>query len=102
MLDVKGLGAASMVCETDNDQAAVADYISDLTAELAVMAAWAGHADLAQLLEMARLESEQLCGRGQSEAAQSAPGETIVPQIAAGQFESTNVVLLSSIRSARK
>jgi hypothetical protein len=93
-------GGIIMVCATDDDRTAVADYISDLAAELAVMAAWAEHTDLARLLEMTRLESEKLCGRNQSETAGSAPGETATPQ--AGRFESANVVLLSASRSAKK
>ena len=47
-----------MDCATEEERRAVADYISDLTAELALMAAWAEHTDLARLLEMARLESD--------------------------------------------
>jgi hypothetical protein len=84
-----------MVCKTDDDRKAVADYISDLTAELALMADWAQHTDLARILEMARLESERLCGRRQDETVEGAPG-------AAGQLESTNVVLLAAVRGAQK
>jgi hypothetical protein len=94
-----------MVCQANDDRTAVADYISDLTAELAVMAAWAEHTDLARILEMARLESEQLCGRSQcetAEAAESAVVETPMAQDAAGQFEPTNVVLMSVVRAAQK
>jgi len=92
-----------MVCQTDDDdRTAVADYISDLTAELAVMAAWAEHTDLARILEMARLESEQLCGRSQCEAAEAAVVETTMVQNAAGQAEPTNVVLMSAVRAAQK
>jgi hypothetical protein len=83
-----------MVCETDDNRTAVADYICDLTAELALLAAWAEHANLARILEMARLESERACGRGQDEATESAPD--------AGPFESTNVVLLATVRGAQK
>jgi hypothetical protein len=42
----------------------VADYISTMTAQLARMAAAENFTLLAQLLEMAWLEAEQLCGRG--------------------------------------
>jgi len=41
----------------------VADYISTVTAQLAHMAASENFTLLAHLLEMAWLESEQLCGR---------------------------------------
>src|SRR5271169_2819975 len=102
MLPWERLRNDSMVCETDNDRTAVADYIADLTAVLAVIAAWAEHTDLARLLEMARLESEQLCGRSQTETAEPLPGETARPQITPGQPEPGNVVLLSTIRSAQK
>jgi hypothetical protein len=54
---------------------------------------------------MARLESEQLCGRSQcetAEAAESAVVETPMAQDAAGQFEPTNVVLMSVVRAAQK
>jgi hypothetical protein len=92
-----------MVCQTDDDdRTAVADYISDLTAELAVMAAWAEHTDLARILEMARLESEQLCGRSQCEAAEVAVVETATAQNTAGQSEPTNVVLMSVVCAAQK
>jgi hypothetical protein len=47
--------------QSDSDDAA--DYISTITAELAEMAALHGWPSLAGLLEMARLEAEQLCGR---------------------------------------
>jgi hypothetical protein len=92
-----------MICETYDDNAAVADYISDLTAELALMAAWAEHTDLARILEMARLESERLCGRRQEDgAAECASDETAIPQNAPVQFESTNVVLLAAVRGGQK
>jgi hypothetical protein len=41
----------------------VADYIATVTAQLAQMAAAEHYTTLAQLLEMAWLEAEQLCGR---------------------------------------
>jgi hypothetical protein len=88
-------GSGIMVCKTDDDRTAVADYICDLTAELALMAAEAEHANLARILEMARLECERACGRRQDEAAESAPD-------AAGPCESTNVVLLATVRGAQK
>jgi hypothetical protein len=83
-----------MAYKSDDDRAAVADYISDLAGELASMAAWAGHTDLVRLLEMARVESEWLCGRHQD--------GTATPHDAAGGFESTNVVILAAARSAQK
>ena len=94
-----------MVCQTDDDRTAVADYVSDLTAELAVMAAWAEHTDLARILEMARLESEQLCGRSQCEAAKAAEAavvETTMAQNTAGQSVPTNVVQMFAVRAAQK
>ena len=92
-----------MICETCDDKRAVADYISDLTAELALMAAWAEHTDLARILEMARLESERLCGRPQEGgAAEPASDETAIPQNASVQFGSTNVVLLAAVRGGLK
>ncbi len=42
----------------------VADYISALSAQLAHMAAAVQCTALANFLELARLEAEQLCGRG--------------------------------------
>ena len=99
------LGGFMMDCESQDDRVGVAEYISDLTAELALMAAWAEHADLARILEMARLESEQLCGRApdqvelnvepQAEAAPVAP-ETL------SDSSSTNIVLLSALRASRR
>jgi len=41
---------------------AVAEYISELTAQLAKLAASARHTELAYALEIARLEAEQICG----------------------------------------
>ena len=90
-----------MVCAKDGDQTEVADYIADMAAELAVLAAWAEHTDLARILEMARLESERLCGRGQSEAAEFAADDSSGPG-RAGSDKSTNVILLSAIRAAQK
>ncbi len=92
-----GLGADSMDCELLDDRTAVADYIADLTAELALLAAWADYTDLARILEVARLESEQLCGRPQNVAAASAASDaTSVGDIGAGPFVSTNVIRLST------
>jgi hypothetical protein len=90
-----------MDCETQDERAAVADYISAMAAELAVMAAWAEHTDLAGILEMARLESERLCGRTPGEE-QAVADEATPVQEAADGFQSTNVVLLSALRSARR
>ncbi len=42
----------------------VADYISSLSAQLAHMAAAVQCTALANFLELARLEADQLCGRG--------------------------------------
>ena len=86
-----------MDCATEEERTAVADYISDLTAELALMAAWAEHTDLARLLEMARLESEQLCGRNAN-----APPDAAITQDSAVQSEASNVVLLSALRVAQR
>ncbi len=90
-------GSDIMVCKTDDDRTAVADYISELTAELALMAAWADYADLAGILELARLESERLCGRRQDEAAERTTDATGLPQV-----EATNVILLAAVRGAQK
>jgi len=90
-----------MDCESQDDRTAVAEYISDLTAELALMAAWAEHADLARMLEMARLESEQLCGRAPDQAVPAAEDAAATPE-AAGDSSSTNVVLLSALRASRR
>ena len=87
-------------CDSEDDRAAVAEYISDLTAELALMAAWAEHADLARILEMARLESEQLCGRV-TEAEPAADDAAAAPEVAS-DASSTNVVLLSALRASRR
>jgi hypothetical protein len=88
-------------CESQDDRAAVAQYISDLTAELALMAAWAEHADLARILEMARLESEQLCGRAPDQAELAAEDTAHSPETASDS-SSTNVVLLSALRASRR
>jgi hypothetical protein len=87
-----------MDCAMEEERTAVADYISDLTAELALMAAWAEHTDLARLLEIARLESEQLCGRNANAAAPDAA----ITQDSAGQSEASNVILLSALRVAQR
>ncbi len=92
-----------MDCELPDDRTAVADYIADLTAELALLAAWADHTDLARILEVARLESEQLCGRAQNVAEESAASDaTSVGDIDAGSFESTNIIRLSTLRAAQR
>ena len=88
-------------CDSEDDRTAVAEYISDLTAELALMAAWAEHADLARILEMARLESERLCGRGPDQAEPAAEDKAAAPE-AVGDSSSTNVVLLSALRTSRR
>jgi hypothetical protein len=51
-----------MVDRNHNNNHAVAEYISELTAELAKLAASAHHTELTYALEIARLEAEQLCG----------------------------------------
>ena len=51
-----------MVDQNHKNNHAVAEYISDLTAELARLAAAAHHTELVYALEIARLEAEQLCG----------------------------------------
>jgi hypothetical protein len=95
-----------MDCETQDDRTAVAEYVCDLTAELAVMAAWAEHVDLARLLEMARLESERLCGRigevAEPETDGAAAPQESAGQIQSGQIQSDNVILLSALRGARR
>jgi hypothetical protein len=90
-----------MDCESQDECVGVAEYISDLTAELALMAAWAEHTDLARILEMARLESERLCGRAPDEAEPAAEDAAAVPE-ASLHASSTNVVLLSALRAARR
>jgi hypothetical protein len=90
-----------MDCESEDERVAVAEYVSDLTAELALMAAWAEHADLARILEMARLESERLCGRGPDQAEPAAEDAAAAPE-AVSDASSTNVVLLSALRAARR
>jgi hypothetical protein len=95
----KRRGGDLMDCETQDDRTAVAEYVCDLTAELAVMAAWAEHIDLARLLEMARLESEHLCGRASDVADLETDGAAAV-QESAGQIHSGNVILLSARRAA--
>jgi hypothetical protein len=90
-----------MDCEPQDDRRAVAEYISDLTAELALMAAWAEYPDLARVLEMARLESEQLCGRAPDQAEPVAEDAAAVPETLSDS-SSTNVVLLSALRASRR
>ncbi|MGB6444220.1 MAG: hypothetical protein WBE14_03135 [Xanthobacteraceae bacterium] len=99
------------MCESLDDRTAIADYICDMTAELAVLAAWADHTDLARILEMARLQSEQICERVENVAEEPAlsdmagdmAGNTTVVQGAdAAPFESTNVIRLSTLRAAQR
>jgi hypothetical protein len=90
-----------MDCETQDDRTVVADYICDLTTELAAIAAAADYVDLARLLEMARLESERLCGRT-SEVAEPEIGAGCGTQDAAVESQSTNVIVLSTLRAARR
>lgn len=91
-----------MDCDSQDDRTAVAEYISDLTAELALIAAWAEHTDLARILEMARLEAEQLCGRASNQAEPAAEDAATAPEAAVSEPSSTNVVLLSALRAARR
>jgi hypothetical protein len=90
-----------MDCETQAERTAVAEYVCDLTAQLAVMAACAEHVDLARLLEMARLEAEGLCGRASDETDAKA-GDIAGAQAAPGGSQPENVVLLSALRAARR
>jgi len=53
-----------MTDQSGKSDHAIADYICTMTAQLAQMAAAENFILLAQLLEMAWLEAEQLCGRG--------------------------------------
>ena len=57
------LGGKIMTDQCDKSNREVADYISAMTAQLAQLAAAEHFTTLAHLLEMAWLESEQLCGR---------------------------------------
>ena len=102
MLGASGLGGLMMDCESQDDRVAVAEYISDLTAELALMAALAEHPDLARILEMARLESEQLCGRAPGQADPVAEDMAAAAPETFGDPSSTNVVLLSALRASRR
>jgi hypothetical protein len=90
-----------MDCETQDERTAIVDYIAAMTAELAVMAAWVEYADLARLLEMARLESERLSGSAPN-AFEPAADVSEPVQEPADRSQSTNVVLLSALRSARR
>jgi hypothetical protein len=56
-------GAKIMSEQSGKPHRDVADYISTVTAQLAQMAASEHYTTLAHVLEMAWLESEQLCGR---------------------------------------
>jgi hypothetical protein len=108
-----------MDCETLDDRTAVADYISDLTAELALLAAWAEHTNLARILEMARLEAEQIRGQPDNTAGEPAPGDgprdvatgvtnSMVNDLAVpgdaqtSPFECANVIRLPTLRAARR
>jgi hypothetical protein len=111
MLVAPGLGDDVMDCESLDDRAAIADYIADMTAELALLAAWADHTDLARILEIARLQSEQICGRVQNVAEEPASPDmasdlasntTIVQDADTGLFESTNVIRLATLRAAQR
>ncbi|HSZ64764.1 MAG TPA: hypothetical protein VK825_01045 [Xanthobacteraceae bacterium] len=115
MLVAPGWGDDIMDCESLDDRTAIADYICDMTAELAVLAAWADHTDLARILEMARLQSEQICGRVENVAEEPAPSDlagiiagdmagntTVVQDADTGPFESTNVIRLSTLRAAQR
>jgi hypothetical protein len=53
-----------MTDQSGKSEHAIADYICTMAAQLAQMAAAENFILLAQLLEMAWLEAEQLCGRG--------------------------------------
>jgi len=57
------IGGKTMTDQSGKSHHEVADYIATVTAQLAQMAAAEHYTTLAQLLEMAWLESEQLCGR---------------------------------------
>jgi hypothetical protein len=100
-----------MDCESLDDRTAIADYIADMTAELALLAAWADHTDLARILEMARLQSEQICGQVQNIAEEPVPGDmagdmagntTIVQNADTGLFQSSNVIRLATLRAAQR
>lgn len=100
MLACPTWGGDMMDCEIPEDRAAVAEYVSDMTAELAVLAAWAEYADLARILEMARLESERLCGRSPNAAEPAADAAAAAPE-QPDRSQSANVILLSALRAAR-
>jgi hypothetical protein len=57
------IGGKIMTDQIGKSHYEVADYISTVTAQLAQMAASDHYTTLAHVLEMAWLESEQLCGR---------------------------------------
>jgi hypothetical protein len=89
-----------MSTQTYEDKTATADYIAGVIAELARMAAAAEYNVLAHLLQMARLESEQICGR--SPVALPAPGDSEVTftQISVAKFDSSNVVPLARAKAS--
>jgi hypothetical protein len=68
------LGGKIMTDLSDKSNREVADYISAMTAQLAQLAAAEHFITLAHLLEMAWLESEQLCGRDSVVPSRSANG----------------------------
>jgi hypothetical protein len=57
------IGGKFMTDQSGKSNHEVADYISTMTAQLALMAAAENLVLLAHLLEMAWLEAEQACGR---------------------------------------
>jgi hypothetical protein len=94
-------GHAMMDSEIPDDRAAVAEYVTEMTAELAVLAAWAECTDLARILEMARLEAERLCGRSPNAGEPAADATTSAPE-QPDHSQSANVILLSALRAARR
>ena len=56
-------GGKIMNDQSGSSKHEVADYISTVAAQLALMAASQNYTTLTHLLEMAWLEAEQLCGR---------------------------------------
>ena len=51
-----------MLDRNHNNNNAIAEYISEMAAQLATLAASSRHTELAYALEIARLEAEQICG----------------------------------------
>jgi|GEM_PF-6794558 hypothetical protein len=87
-----------MTTQNYEDRTATADYISRVAAELAQMAASAEHNVLAHLLQMARLESEQICGRGSGPVEQD-DNDVAFAQTSDAKFGSSNVVPLVRARA---